>query len=77
MLHMMLISGVLGLLMSGAGLYLLAFTNITCTAGMQGIALVVTLITLGVFFLVPAKVYLIIRLTQAAKRRRNSRQGAA
>jgi len=54
----------LGLLLGGAGLGLLWFTDITASRGIGGIELVAVLITLGVFFIVPAKVYIIIRFTQ-------------
>jgi hypothetical protein len=54
----------LGLLLGGAGLGLLWFTDITASWGIEGIGLVVVLITLGVFFIVPAKIYIIIRFTQ-------------
>jgi hypothetical protein len=54
---------VMGLMFGGAGLYLLAFTDITDTQGLDGILLVVVLITLGVFLAVPAKIYIILRFT--------------
>jgi hypothetical protein len=59
---------VMGLVFGGAGLYLLAFTNITDTQGLDGILLVVVLITLGVFLAVPAKVYIILRFTGTCDR---------
>jgi len=59
---------VLGLALGGTGLYLLAFTDITCRYGIEGIALVVVLITLGVFLIVPAKIYIILRFTRGASR---------
>jgi len=54
----------LGLLLGWAGLGLLWFTDITSSWGIEGIGLVVVLITLGVFFVVPEQVYIIIRFTQ-------------
>lgn len=60
----MLILLVAGLAELGAGLALLMFTPATSEWGMPGIALVVSLITLGVFMLVPAKIYIILRFTK-------------
>ena len=67
MMRLMLLLLIAGLVLSGAGLYLLAFTDITATQGLAGIGLVVTLITLGVFLIVPAKIYIILRFTRAGK----------
>jgi hypothetical protein len=53
-----------GLVLLGVGLYLLWFTSAATEWGIEGIALVVGFITLGVFLLVPAKIYIILRLTQ-------------
>lgn len=71
----MVASLVLGLLLGGAGLGLLCFSDITETWGIRGIGLVVVLITLGVFLIVPAKIYIILRLTRAAHQRTDTRQG--
>jgi len=62
----MLVSLVLGLALGGGGLYLLVFTD--ATSSMTGIGLVVTLITLGVFLVVPAKIYVIVRFTRSYRR---------
>lgn len=59
---------VMGLALGGTGLYLLAFTDVTCRHGIQGIGLVVGLITLGVFLIVPAKIYIILRFTRSFSR---------
>lgn len=53
-----------GLIFLGVGLFLLWFTPAATGWGIEGIVLVVTLITLGAFLLVPAKVYIILRLTK-------------
>jgi hypothetical protein len=54
----------LGAVLLGTGLYLLWFTAATTEWGIEGIGLVVVLITLGVFLLVPAKIYIILKFTQ-------------
>ena len=64
----MLILLLAGLILGGSGLYLLLATNVTQDWGMSGIALVVALITFGVFLVVPAKIYIIVRFTRAARR---------
>lgn len=53
-----------GAVLLGTGLYLLCFTPAATQWGIEGIALVVVLITLGVFLLVPAKIYIILRFTR-------------
>ena len=53
-----------GAVLLGTGLYLLWFTPAATQWGIEGIALVVVLITLGVFLLVPAKIYIILRFTR-------------
>lgn len=53
-----------GAALLGSGLYLLWFTPATTGWGIEGIVLVVILITLGVFLLVPAKIYIILRFTK-------------
>ena len=65
----MLMLLIVGLVLGGSGLYLLLATNVMADWGMSGIGLIVTLITLGVFLVVPAKIYIIVRFTRAAKRR--------
>lgn len=60
----MLLLAVVGWLLLGTGLYLLWFTPAANEWGIEGIGLVVVLITLGVFLLVPAKVYIIIKFTK-------------
>ena len=67
MMRLMLALLIVGLGLGGTGLYLLAFTDITTTRGLAGIGLVVMLITLGVFLVVPAKIYIILRFTRAGK----------
>ncbi len=67
-MRVMLVLLIFGLLLGGAGLYLLAFTDVTST--MMGIGLVVTLVTLGVFLIVPAKIYIIVRFTRNYRRSR-------
>ena len=64
----MLIMLLVGLILGGSGVYLLLATNITQDWGMSGIGLVVALITFGVFLVVPAKIYIILRFTGAARR---------
>lgn len=71
----MVASLVLGLLLGGAGLGLLWFTDISETWGIGGIGLIVTLITLGVFLIVPAKIYIIVRFTRPADSRTDNRTG--
>jgi hypothetical protein len=48
----------------GSGLYLLIFTDITVNQGLTGIGLVVTLITIGLLLIIPAKIYIILRFTR-------------
>ena len=64
----MLILLFVGLGLGGTGVYLLLATNITQDWGMSGIGLVVVLITIGVFLVVPAKIYIILRFTRGARR---------
>jgi hypothetical protein len=64
MMRWMLLLGIAGLLLLGTGLGLLWLTPATSEWGIEGIALVVALITLGVFMLVPAKIYIILRFTR-------------
>jgi len=71
MMRWMLVAAIIGLVLLGSGLYLLAFTGAANEWGIEGIGLVVLLITFGVFLLVPAKIYIIIRFT----RRRRQRSG--
>lgn len=60
----MLASLLTGLILSATGLYLLAFTNICTTMGLTGIGIIVALITIGLLFVVPAKIYIILRFTR-------------
>jgi hypothetical protein len=60
----MMVSLLSGLVLAGSGFYLLTFTNITTTMGLPGIGIVVALITLGLLFALPAKVYIILRFTR-------------
>jgi hypothetical protein len=53
-----------GLVLLGTGLYLLWFTPAATEWGIEGIALVVGFITLGIFLLIPAKIYIILRFTK-------------
>ena len=62
----MLLLLVVGWVLLGAGLYLLWFTPAATGWGIEGIIVVVVLITLGVFLLVPAKIYIIIRFTRGS-----------
>jgi hypothetical protein len=55
---------VAGALLLGSGLYLLWFTPAATEWGIEGIGLIVTLITVGVCMLVPAKIYIILRYTR-------------
>ncbi len=64
MMRWMLLLLALGLFFLGTGLGLLWLTPATSEWGIEGIALVVSLITLGVFLLVPAKIYIILRFTR-------------
>lgn len=66
MMRWMLVLLVLGAVLLGAGLYLLWFTPAASEWGFKGIILIVTLITVGVFLLVPAKIYVILRFTRRA-----------
>lgn len=68
MMKWMLASLIGGLLLGGSGLYLLIFTEITIDQGLPGIAVVVTLITIGLLLIVPAKIYLILRFTRIKRR---------
>jgi hypothetical protein len=64
MMRWMLVLFVLGAVSLGAGLHLLWFTPAATDWGFEGIILVVTLITVGLFLLVPAKIYVILRFTR-------------
>ncbi len=52
-----------GLALTGRGLYLLFCTNLA-NRGMGGILTIVGYLTAGIFLLVPAKVYIIVKLTR-------------
>lgn len=62
-MKIMLMALILGSITGGYGLYLLFFTSYVNEGGLYEIFLVVGLITIGVFLLVPAKIYIIIKLT--------------
>ena len=64
MMRWMFFVFVVGSVLLGIGRYLLWFTPAATGWGIEGIALVVGLITLGVFLLVPAKIYIILRFTK-------------
>jgi hypothetical protein len=65
MMRWMLFLLLAGAILLGTGLYLLWFTPATTEWGIEGIGLVVGLITFGVFLLVPAKIYIILRFTKS------------
>jgi hypothetical protein len=61
---------IFGILLTSVGLYLLMFTAVS-EKGMNGLLLIVGLLTAGLLLLIPAKVYLIITLmnrTRQSKR---------
>lgn len=60
---------IIGLLTVGLGLYLLLFTSLADTGGIEGILLIVLLITVGVFLLVPSKNYIILSLMRRERKR--------
>jgi hypothetical protein len=65
----MIASLLLGLLLGGTGLGLLWFSNVIEDWGIRGIALIVALVTAGVFLIVPAKIYIILRFTRPPENR--------
>lgn len=67
LMQWMLISLFVGLALGATGLYLLAFTDFSATQGVSGIVVVVTLISLGLLLIVPAKIYIILRFTRSVK----------
>jgi len=70
LMKVMLLALILGVITAGYGLYLLLFTTYVNEGGLFEIFLVVGLITLGAFLLVPAKIYIIIKLTTRERKRR-------
>lgn len=66
----MLIAGVA---ITGTGIWLL-FTPLANEGGMQGIFIIVSLLTSGLLFLIPAKIYIIIRLMQKKPRAGSNKQ---
>ena len=68
-MQVMFIAFVVGLFSTGYGLYLLFFTPRVNDGNLNDIFLAVGLLTIGVFLLVPAKVYIIIRLTQGGRKK--------
>ena len=57
---------IFGLLLTSVGLYLLMFTAVS-EWGMNGLFLIVGLLTAGLLLLIPAKVYLIITLMNRSR----------
>ncbi len=68
-MRVMQLAFISGLLITGLGLYLMLFTSLTREAGVGGIYLVVAILTIGLFLLIPAKIYLIIQLMKREKKR--------
>jgi hypothetical protein len=69
-MHLIKLAFIFGLLLTSVGLYLLMFTAVS-EWGMNGLFLIVGLLTAGLLLLIPAKVYLIITLmnrTRQSKR---------
>jgi hypothetical protein len=64
-MRLMLTMLLTGLVLGGSGIGLLLFTDVTERWGIGGIGLVVGLITIGLFLILPAKIYLILRYTRA------------
>ena len=69
-MKIMLAALLVGLLTGGYGLYLLLFTTIVDEGSIGDIFLIVGLITVGAFLFVPAKIYIIIKLTTREKNRK-------
>jgi len=69
-MKIMLMALVSGTVTGGYGLYLLFFTTYVNNGGLYEIFVVVGLITIGVFLLVPAKIYIIIKLTTRERYRK-------
>ena len=70
-MNLMKIMGVMlvaGILITGSGIWLL-FTPLANEGGMQGIFIIVSLLTSGLLHLIPAKIYIIIRLMQKKPRK--------
>lgn len=63
-MRLMLTMLLAGLVLGGSGLALLLFTDVTERWGVGGTGLVVGLITVGLFLILPAKIYLILRYTR-------------
>jgi hypothetical protein len=70
-MKIMLIMLVTGLAAAGSGLYLLLLTNLANDGGLRGIFIIVTLITIGLVLLIPAKIYIIIQLMKREPATRN------
>jgi len=73
-MKIMLIALLTGFLTGGYGLYLLLFTTRIDDGGLADIFLVVGLLTVGVFLLVPAKIYIIIQLTTHERNKRKNKE---
>lgn len=71
-MKIMLAALLAGLLSGGYGLYLLLFTPLVDEGGMGDIFLVVGLITVGALLFVPAKIYIIIKLTTRETNRKKN-----
>lgn len=65
---------IFGLLLTGGGLYLLMFTAVS-EGGINGIYLIVGLLTVGLLLLIPAKIYFIITLMNRARRKSKGVKG--
>ncbi len=76
-MHWLLTLLVAGFVSGGIGIYLLGFTDYLDTAGFAGIAVVVGLLTAGLFLIVPAKIYIILRFTRSARAGNATKQPAA
>ncbi len=59
---------IVGLTLTAGGFYLAMFTRLASEGGIGGLFTIVSLITLGLLLLIPAKVYIIIRLTSRKPR---------
>lgn len=64
MMRLMSMLLALGLLLVSVGIYLICCTDITDAGDLQSMGLVVGLLTIGLVILIPAKVYIIVKLTR-------------
>lgn len=65
----MLVLLVFGFFLVSAGMYLIFFTDTVTHHGTKGISLIVVLISMGLVFLIPAKVYIILKLMKVDSRK--------